>query len=64
MPDKPTWRLTGGSEDTLKDEEEKEGPKIQFLGELELRSPRSGNDVRLRASDKDTGGAVKYLRQN
>lgn len=64
MPDTPVWRLTGGSEDTLKDEEEKEAPKIQFLDERELRSPRSGGDVTLRAGDKDVGSAVRYLRQN
>lgn len=64
MPETPTWRLTGDSDDTLKDDEEKEGPRIQFLDERELRSPQSTGDVRLGAGDKDVGGAVKYLRQN
>ncbi|KAH6618489.1 Sodium/hydrogen exchanger family-domain-containing protein [Boeremia exigua] len=35
------------------DEDEKEGPRIQFLDERELRSPRSAADVRLGAGDKD-----------
>lgn len=64
MPDTPVWRLTGDSGDTLKDEVEKEGPRIEFPNERELRSPRFENDVRLGAGDKDVGGAVRYLRQN
>lgn len=51
MPDTPVWRLTGDSEETLKDEEEKGGPRIQFLDERELRSPRSVNNVKLGAGD-------------
>ncbi|OAG09495.1 uncharacterized protein CC84DRAFT_1137206 [Paraphaeosphaeria sporulosa] len=58
MPQTPVWRLTGDSEDTLKEEEEKEGPRIQFLDE------RSVNNARLGAGDKEVGGAIKDLRQN
>lgn len=72
MPDTPTWRLTGDSEGTLNDvdaalrevNEKEGGPRIQFADEMEPRTPRSGSDARLGASDKDVGGAVKYLRQN
>ena len=46
MPETPVWRLGGDSEETLdKGEEEKEGRRIQFLDERELRSPRSERDV-------------------
>lgn len=46
MPETPVWRLGVDSEETLdKDEEEKEGRRIQFLDEREVRSPRSERDV-------------------
>jgi hypothetical protein len=46
MPETPVWRLGGDSEETLdKEEEEKEGRRIQFLDEREVRSPRSERDV-------------------
>jgi hypothetical protein len=46
MPETPVWRLGGDSEETInKDEEEKEGRKIQFLDEREVRSPRLERDV-------------------
>jgi hypothetical protein len=46
MPETPVWRLGGDSEETLdKEEEEKEGRRIQFLDEREVRSPRSECDV-------------------
>ncbi|KAF1929467.1 Na(+)/H(+) antiporter 1 [Didymella exigua CBS 183.55] len=64
MPETPVWRLTADSDDTLKDEEEKDGPRIQFLDERELRSPRSLNNVRLGAGDKDVDGAIKSSRQH
>lgn len=64
MPETPVWRLTGDSEDTLKDDEVKEGPRIQFLDERELRSPRSMGNVGMGSGDRDVGGAIKFLRQN
>lgn len=64
MPETPTWRLTGDSEDTLKDEEEKEGPRIQFADERELRSPRLMGNVGMGSGDRDVGGAIRFLRQN
>ena len=46
MPETPVWRLGGDSEETFdKEEEEKEGRKIQFLDEREVRSPRSERNV-------------------
>ena len=46
MPETPVWRLGGDSEETIdKEEEEKEGRRIQFLDEREVRSPRSEHDV-------------------
>lgn len=46
MPETPVWRLGGDSEDTLdKEEEEKEGRRIQFLDERRVRSPRSERGV-------------------
>ena len=41
MPETPVWRLGADSEETPdKEEEEKEGRRIQFLDEREVRSPR------------------------
>lgn len=47
MPDTPVWKLRSDSdsEDAIKDEEEKEGPRIKFVDGHEMRSPRAGNDV-------------------
>ena len=47
MPETPVWRLGGDSEETLdkEEEEEKEGRRIQFLDEREVRSPRSERDA-------------------
>lgn len=46
MPETPVWRLGGDSEDTLdKEEEEKEGRRIQFLDERRVRSPISERGV-------------------
>jgi hypothetical protein len=46
MSDTPVWRLGGDSEDSLdKEEEEKEGRRIQFLDGRELRSPRPESDM-------------------
>lgn len=57
MPDPPVWRL-GDSEDTTKDGEEKEGPRVQFVDEREMRSPRSGNDFEGRTSSFVLRGGV------
>ena len=46
MPETPVWRLGGDSEDTLdKSEEEKEGRRIQFSDEREMRSPRTESNM-------------------